>query len=102
MTKPYEELTSDEYRERYVPKSPDGKDWDDMSKEEKSIFIRQSVEFGYKKEYDIARSFRRVWDTTPEWEDLSEEQKENIRQATHKHAQEMQAFGASLKTDLTD
>ena len=102
MSKPYEELTQDEYRERYVPKFPEGKDWPDMTKDERSTFIQRSVELGYKKEYDIARTMRNSWETTPEWEELTHEQQENIRAEVQRHAQEMHEFGQSLSKMSND
>ena len=94
--KPIDQLTHEEYRERYVPKFPEGKDWEEMSSEERRLFVRQSTESHYRRGYDEARALRQVWDTTPEWDELTDEQRESIRETQRENAREMQEFGQSL------
>lgn len=68
--------------------------WHNVDPEHKKEFIRLSIENGHMKEYYTALNLMGV--KGPRWEDLSDEQRENIRQENNRYQQEMQAFGRSL------
>jgi predicted Fe-S protein YdhL (DUF1289 family) len=70
-------------------------DWNAMSPEEKRAFIRDSVERHHKEQYLWALECAGV--AGPTWEDLTEEQRENIREENRRYQREMQEFGASLR-----
>lgn len=71
-------------------------DWDSMTDEQRAEFIRNSVERHHEQQYLAALGF--YGKTGPAWADLTEEQRERIRQENHRYAQEMQAFGESLRS----
>jgi hypothetical protein len=77
------------------PQFPDGKGWEDMTSAEKQTFIRASSEYHHKSRYEWALEF---YDKTgPAWEELTEEQRVNIREENDRYAREMQEFGESLR-----
>jgi hypothetical protein len=70
-------------------------DWHAMSSDEKQAFIRDSVERHHEQRYLAALEF---YDRTgPAWADLTEEQRERIREENQRYDREMQAFGESLR-----
>ncbi len=71
-------------------------DWHSMSDEEKQAFIRESAERRHKERYQWALEYFNT--TGPAWEDLTEEQRERIRETNRQYDREMQAFGESLRS----
>jgi predicted Fe-S protein YdhL (DUF1289 family) len=70
-------------------------DWHSMTEDEKLAFVRDSVERHHEQRYLAALAF---YDRTgPAWEDLTEEQRENVREENRRYDREMQAFGESLR-----
>jgi len=65
-------------RDQYYPDFPKGKTWETMSKEEKHTFVQESYELHYIQEYDETREWMDEV-KTPEWEELTEEQRISIR-----------------------
>ena len=59
-------------------------------------FIRDGREKYHKNEYNSARDFMGNRDTTPEWEDLTDIQRENIRVENRRYQQEMNDFGKMI------
>lgn len=59
-----------------------------------SRFVDESIEDGYRREYYWALDF--YSHDGPDWEDLTEEQRENIRERCKQNAQEMQQFGKAI------
>jgi len=57
-------------------------------------FCREAVEDGYRREYYGALEF--LGQEGPDWEDLTEEQRENIRVKQRDHAQAMHDFGLAV------
>lgn len=57
-------------------------------------FVRESMEDGYRREYYADLRWANV--EGPDWEDLTDEQRENIREEQRKHAQAMQEFGKAI------
>lgn len=72
-----------------------GFNWDEMTSEEKRAFIRESLERHHERQYLGALELLNR--TGPAWADLTEEQRENIREENRRYAREMQAFGESLR-----
>jgi predicted Fe-S protein YdhL (DUF1289 family) len=70
--------------------------WDLMSAEERSAFIRDSVENHHKAQYQQALASR-LGANAPSWEELTDQQRENIREENRRFAREMQEFGNSLR-----
>lgn len=69
--------------------------WEDMSAEQRTSFVRESLNQHYKSQYEWALEF--MGTTGPAWEELTEEQRENIRNEVNLHQKEMQEFGRNLK-----
>lgn len=69
-------------------------------KEVFSRFVRESIEDGYRREYYGALEWTGV--EGPDWEDLSEEQRERIRETQRKHARAMHAFGKAIASGNAD
>ena len=76
------------------------KDLMDHPKEVFSRFVRESIEDGYRREYYWALE----WTDSegPDWEDLTEEQRENIRKKSREQAQAMAAFGKEIASGDAD
>lgn len=56
--------------------------------------VAEGIEKGHKRDYEAA-----LWlaeKDGPAWEDLTEEQRANIRKINIEHRQEMHAFGQSI------
>lgn len=70
------------------------KDLMDHPKEVFSRFVRESIEDGYRREYYAALEWADLEGL--DWEDLSEEQRENIRKKSLEQAQAMDAFGRAI------
>lgn len=70
--------------------------WLLMSKEERQAFIKESIERHHKQRYMDALEFHGT--VGPAWEDLTDEQRENIRQENRRYDREMQEFGESLRS----
>jgi hypothetical protein len=68
--------------------------WENMTQDQKSEFIKQSVEESHKQQYYSALEWAGV--DGPKWEDLTEEQRINIREENRSYQQEMHEFGKSL------
>lgn len=73
--------------------------WEDMSQEQKSKFIKQSVEESHKQQYYSALEWAET--SGPSWEELTEEQRTNIRETNRQYQQEMHEFGKSLATKFS-
>lgn len=70
------------------------KDLTDYPKEVLERFIHESIEDSHRHEYYWALEF---YDHEgPDWEDLTEEQRENIRETSRAHAREMHEFGKQI------
>ena len=70
-------------------------DWHAMTQDEKDKFIREAVESDHERRYLNALA---IFDRTgPAWADLTEEQRERVREVNQCYDQEMQAFGESLR-----
>lgn len=72
------------------------KNINEHTKEIFSRFVRESIEDGYRWEY--YRSLEFMSQEGPDWEDLTEEQRERIRQTQNEHARAMQAFGEAISS----
>lgn len=70
------------------------KDLMDHPKDVFSRFVKESIEDGYRREYYWALGF--YSQEGPDWEDLTEEQRANIRQKCRDNAQEMQDLGNAI------
>lgn len=70
--------------------------WAAMSDEEKTVLVRASDERHHKSQYDSVRELY-PGRNLPEWEDLSEEERERIRGVNKAHAKEMQDFGQAIR-----
>jgi hypothetical protein len=57
-------------------------------------FVRESIEDSYRREYYIALVYMDV--EGPDWEDLTDEVRKNIRNQQITHAQALQAFGVGI------
>ena len=68
--------------------------YDSMSWEDKVRFVHCSVEDNHKREYYGALEFANA--EGPAWEDLTDQQRANIREINDERAREMQEFGQSL------
>lgn len=62
--------------------------------DERRAFVRAGIEKGHERQYLEALAFAGV--EGPAWADLTEEQRENVRQANRENAQELADFGHSL------
>ena len=70
-------------------------DWHAMTEDEKEKFIRDAVESAHERRYLNALAiFNR---TGPAWTDLTEEQRERVREENQRYDHEMQEFGESLR-----
>lgn len=58
--------------------------------------IAEGIELGYKREYEQARWFLPDDAKTPEWEALTDEQREKCREAIRQNRREMQALGEAI------
>jgi len=65
-----------------------------LSEQDKIRFVNCAVEDGHKKEYYLSLEFYQR--EGPDWEDLTEEQRENIREINRQHAREMQELGKNI------
>jgi hypothetical protein len=75
------------------------KDITEHPKEVLERFVREAVEDSYRREYYGALEF---YDHEgPDWEDLTEEQRANIREINKQHAREMQEFGRKIAQGKT-
>lgn len=63
-------------------------------------FFRESREDGYRREYYMTLNLTET--EGPDWEDLTEGQRENIRQIQNQHAQDMHAFGHAIAAGSCD
>lgn len=70
----------------------------DYPREVKERFIRESIEDSHRREYYWALNFYNH--EGPDWEDLTDEQRENIRKINRQHAQEMTALAQSLSQGI--
>lgn len=68
--------------------------WANLSAEEKSQFIRDSIERSHKKQYEDALALFGF--DGPAWEDLSEEKREAIREENRQYARDMNEFGKAI------
>lgn len=73
--------------------------WENVSAEHKKEFIRLSIEQGHKKEYYAALDLMGV--EGPLWEELTDEQRENIRQENNRYQREMHEFGKLISEGKT-
>ncbi len=71
-------------------------EWDSLTKDQKHMFVRASAEKSHKRRYDDVRALGNRADL-PTWEDLTPEQRTNIRAENQRYRQEMEAFGAELR-----
>lgn len=71
--------------------------WKSMTSDEKDAFITASLERHHRSEYDSARDLMDCRSSTPEWEDLSEEERERIREENRRYQQEMHDFGQKIR-----
>ena len=70
-------------------------DWNTMSQEERRAFIDESLEKHHESQYLAALEFSGV--KGPAWTELTDEQRERIREENRRYDREMQAFGESLR-----
>jgi hypothetical protein len=68
--------------------------WKNMTQEQKSDFVKQSVEESHKQQYYSALEWTGT--TGPKWEELTEEQRANVRQENRKYQQEMNELGKQI------
>ena len=68
--------------------------WENMLDDHKKEFIRLSIEDGYRREYHA--TLEHTGHEAPAWDDLTEEQRINIRQLQREHAQAMNDFGKAI------
>jgi hypothetical protein len=68
--------------------------WDEMSDDLKTQFVKESIEESHKEHYYLALKWAGV--DGPKWEDLTEEQKNNVREENRRYQQKMNDFGNSL------
>lgn len=66
----------------------------DLSPEMVRRFVRESMEDGYR--WDYYRTLEWANKEGPDWEDLTNEQRENIRESQREHARAMQDFGKAI------
>lgn len=71
----------------------------DMTPEERRAFIEGATERNHKREYDSARIIANRPDL-PEWEDLTEDQRERVRAENVRFQEEMNSFGAQLSQGI--
>lgn len=69
--------------------------WEHMNPAERSLFVAESAEAHHRREYEGALAFVRR--TGPDWDDLTDEQRERIRKANHEHARDMQELGEAIR-----
>jgi hypothetical protein len=72
----------------------------DLPKEMFNRFVRESIEDSYRREYYDALEWLGI--DGPDWEDLTEEQRENIRKKKLEQAQAMDAFGRAIASGDAD
>ena len=77
------------------------KDWEFIKEEDDTVYIRKSVlnnapELNHKRQYDLIRGLHPET-KYPEWEELSDMQREAIRQENRRYALSMQNFGEKLR-----
>ncbi|SRR6056297_849728 len=70
------------------------KDLRDQPKDVFRRFCREAVEDGYRREYYDALEF--MGQQGPDWEDLTKEQRENIREQQRENALDMQNLGQAI------
>lgn len=81
----------------YLP-LPDGKySIEELSKSEFSQWLNECREHSYKYRYYEACVYFDVLDSSPEWEELSEEERQRIRDENVRYDVEMQHFGESIR-----
>jgi len=68
--------------------------WENMSKENRQEFMRLSWYHHCKEEYE--RSLEWAGKDGPDWEDLTEEQRENVGKRIQENAQEMRELGKKI------
>lgn len=68
-----------------------------MSPEERKAWMQEAAEREYKRNYEATLSW--LGETGPAWEDMTEDQRSNIRAEIDRHAQEMHEFGKTLAGD---
>jgi len=66
----------------------------DQPEEIRKRFYREAVEDGYRKEYYASLNFMN--ERGLDWEDLTDEQRQGIREETNRYAREMHEFGKKL------
>ena len=71
-----------------------------QSKMTRMRFHKEASEDGYRWEY--YRALEWMNETGPDWEDLTDEQRDNIRQHQREHAQAMQNFGKAIASGNSD
>lgn len=59
-----------------------------------SRFVKESIEDSYRRDYYATLDWFNL--EGPDWEDLTEEQRDNIRQEQIRHARDMQSFGNAI------
>lgn len=69
-------------------------EWHEMSDEQKSAFIKESINQSHKREYEWALELTGA--SGPAWEDLTQEQRDNVGKQVRAYNQEMREFGKSL------
>ena len=60
--------------------------------------IHAAVERNHKRQYEDALATAGRTDSAPKWEDLTEEQRANIRKVNNDHANWMNELGNSIRT----
>lgn len=69
--------------------------WDEMNEKQKSDFIARSIEEGHKRHYYDALEMYKV--SGPKWEELTEDQRQNIRDENRRFQREMNDIGNMIK-----
>jgi len=72
----------------------------DQPKDVYKQFIRDSIEDSYRLEY--YRTLEWADHDGPDWEDLTDEQRENIKQIQLEHARDMHDFGIAIASNNDD
>lgn len=68
--------------------------WENMSTEHRKEYVRLSIEHGHIKEYYAAQEW--MGQDGPRWEELTEDQKEYIRNENREHWAYMNKLGQAI------
>lgn len=74
--------------------------WETLDSNMRKRFVRLSIERGYIRDYNYALELYER--DGPQWYELTDEQRQTVRDLSREHAREMHEFGKSLAKGNSD